>query len=191
MEAVAKLRNCPMSPRKMRLVVDLIRGKNVNDALNILKFTKKEASIWLEKLLLSAINNWEQKHGEGGAEAAKLYVKTALTWEFLTDLSGAIGFTGKTPQFSIGNVTTSDAGTAAVVTVNDDGVDASGNPKYKINFSIPKGGKGDKGDKGDVEYATFYLDHITGCLYMTYDPSFNNVSFSIKNGNLILEINTL
>ena len=78
MEAVAKLRNCPMSPRKMRLVVDLIRGKNVNDARNILKFTKKEASIWLEKLLLSAINNWEQKHGEGGAEAAKLYVKTAF-----------------------------------------------------------------------------------------------------------------
>lgn len=48
-----------------------------------------------------------------------------------------------------------------------------------------------KGDKGDVEYATFYLDHITGCLKMIYDPSFNNVSFSIKNGNLILEINTL
>lgn len=45
--------------------------------------------------------------------------------------------------------------------------------------------------KGDVEYATFYLDHITGCLKMIYDPSFNNVSFSIKNGNLILEINTL
>lgn len=48
-----------------------------------------------------------------------------------------------------------------------------------------------KGDNGDVEYATFYLDHITGCLKMIYDPSFNNVSFSIKNGNLILEINTL
>jgi hypothetical protein len=48
-----------------------------------------------------------------------------------------------------------------------------------------------KGDKGDVEYATFYLDHITGCLKMIYDPAFNNVSFSIKNGYLILEINTL
>ncbi|HEX5624378.1 MAG TPA: 50S ribosomal protein L22 [Saprospiraceae bacterium] len=78
MEAVAKLRNCPMSPRKMRLVVDLIRGKKVNEALNILKFTKKEASVWLEKLLLSAINNWEQKHGEGGADAAGLFVKTAF-----------------------------------------------------------------------------------------------------------------
>lgn len=77
MEAVAKLRNCPMSPRKMRLVVDLIRGKKVNESLNILKFTKKEASVWLEKLLLSAINNWEQKHGDK-ADAAELYVKTAF-----------------------------------------------------------------------------------------------------------------
>jgi large subunit ribosomal protein L22 len=78
MEAVAKLRNCPMSPRKMRLVVDLIRGKKVNDALHILKFTKKEASGWLEKLLLSAINNWEQKHGEGQADSANLFIKTAF-----------------------------------------------------------------------------------------------------------------
>ncbi|MFN8281166.1 MAG: 50S ribosomal protein L22 [Saprospiraceae bacterium] len=78
MEAVAKLRNCPMSPRKMRLVVDLIRGKQAVQALHILKFTKKEASIWLEKLLLSAINNWEQKHGEGKADQSDLYVKTAF-----------------------------------------------------------------------------------------------------------------
>jgi large subunit ribosomal protein L22 len=78
MEAVAKLRNCPMSPRKMRLVVDLIRGKKVNEALNILKFTKKEASTWLEKLLLSAINNWEQKHGGSGADSANLFIKTAF-----------------------------------------------------------------------------------------------------------------
>ena len=79
MEAVARLRNCPMSPRKMRLVVDLIRGKKVNEALNILKFTKKEASSWLEKLLLSAINNWEQKHGENNqADSAGLYIKTAF-----------------------------------------------------------------------------------------------------------------
>lgn len=78
MEAVAKLRNCPMSPRKMRLVVDLIRGKKVNEALNILKFTKKEASTWLEKLLLSAINNWEQKHGGGAADSADLFIKTAF-----------------------------------------------------------------------------------------------------------------
>ena len=78
MEAVAKLRNCPMSPRKIRLVVDLIRGKKVNQALSILKFTKKEASQWLEKLLLSAINNWEQKHGEGEADNHELFVKTAF-----------------------------------------------------------------------------------------------------------------
>lgn len=78
MEAVAKLRNCPMSARKMRLVVDLIRGKKVGEALNILKFTKKEASVWVEKLLLSAINNFEQKHGEGSAENSGLFVKTAF-----------------------------------------------------------------------------------------------------------------
>lgn len=61
MEATAKLKNVPMSPRKMRMVVDLIRGKGVEDALNILKFNKREASTWLEKLLLSAIANWEYK----------------------------------------------------------------------------------------------------------------------------------
>ena len=62
MRAVAKLRNCPMSERKMRIVADIIRGKSVDDALNILKFTKKEAGSWLEKLLLSAIANWEHKN---------------------------------------------------------------------------------------------------------------------------------
>jgi len=61
MEATAKLKNVPMSPRKMRMVVDLIRGRNVEEALNILKFNKREASTWLEKLLLSAIANWEYK----------------------------------------------------------------------------------------------------------------------------------
>ena len=61
MEAVAKLKNCPMSARKMRLVVDNIRGKSIDDALNILRFTKKEAAEWIEKLLLSAISNWEIK----------------------------------------------------------------------------------------------------------------------------------
>ena len=54
MEAVAKLNNCPTSPRKMRLVVDLIRGERVEKALHILKFTNKEAAIRVEKLLLSA-----------------------------------------------------------------------------------------------------------------------------------------
>ena len=50
-----------MSPRKMRLVVNNIRGKKVSDALNILKFTKNESAIWLQKLLLSAVANWENK----------------------------------------------------------------------------------------------------------------------------------
>lgn len=76
MEAVAKLRNCPMSPRKMRLVVDNIRGKNVADALNILKFTNKEAAIWLEKLVRSVISNWEIKSGLS-ADSYNLYLKTA------------------------------------------------------------------------------------------------------------------
>jgi len=71
MEAVAKLRNCPMSARKMRLVVDLIRGKDADEALDILRFTKKEAATWLEKVLLSALANWEYKLG--GAEYADDY----------------------------------------------------------------------------------------------------------------------
>jgi len=61
MEAVAKLRNCPLSARKMRLVADLVRGKKVEDAVNILRYTNKEAAGWLEKLLLSAVTNWENK----------------------------------------------------------------------------------------------------------------------------------
>lgn len=76
MEAVAKLRNCPMSARKMRLVVDLIRGKQVDDALNTLKYTKKEAAEWLEKVLLSAISNWENKGNFAySPDDYKLYVK--------------------------------------------------------------------------------------------------------------------
>ena len=62
MQAVAKLRNNPTSPRKTRLIVDLIRGMEVTKALSTLKFTKKESAPKLEKLLLSAINNWEQKN---------------------------------------------------------------------------------------------------------------------------------
>ena len=72
----AKLNNCPTSPRKMRLVADIIRGKNVQDALNILKFSNKEASSRLEKLLASAINSWEQKNEGQRAEEANLFVKT-------------------------------------------------------------------------------------------------------------------
>jgi len=76
MEAVAKLNNCPSSPRKMRLVVDNIRNKDVNDALNILAFTNKEVAGKLEKLLKSAVNNWVQKHGMSPDEA-ELYIKEA------------------------------------------------------------------------------------------------------------------
>ena len=75
MEAVAKLRNNPTSTRKTRLVVDLIRGKKVNEALNLLKFTKKESAPKIEKLLLSAINNWEQKNSLK-PEDSDLYVKS-------------------------------------------------------------------------------------------------------------------
>ncbi len=59
MKAVAKLKNCHMSERKMRLVADLVRGLPVTDALNVLKYSKQEASLWIEKCLLSAIANWE------------------------------------------------------------------------------------------------------------------------------------
>jgi large subunit ribosomal protein L22 len=71
----AKLQNCPTSPRKMRLVVDLIRGKEVFAALNILKFTNKEAAIRVEKLLMSAITNWEAKNEGKRAEENGLFVK--------------------------------------------------------------------------------------------------------------------
>mgnify|MGYP006303051129 CR=1 FL=1 len=73
--AFAKLNNCPTSPRKMRLVADLIRGKQIEMALAILRFNKKEASRRLEKLLLSAIANWEAKNEEANIEDADLYVK--------------------------------------------------------------------------------------------------------------------
>jgi large subunit ribosomal protein L22 len=76
MEAVAKLKNVPTSPRKMRLVADLIRGKRVGHALNILKFTPNHGSIRLEKLLLSAIANWQAKNPDEKLEDADLYVKT-------------------------------------------------------------------------------------------------------------------
>ncbi len=71
----AVLRNVPTSPRKMRLVVDMVRGQEVFKALGILKFSNKEASARVEKLLRSAIANWEQKN-ERKAEAGELYVKT-------------------------------------------------------------------------------------------------------------------
>ncbi|MGZ3753542.1 MAG: 50S ribosomal protein L22 [Mucilaginibacter sp.] len=73
--SIAKLQDCPTSPRKMRLVVDLIRGENVFKALSILKFTNKEAAIRVEKLLVSAITNWEAKNEGVKAEDAGLFVK--------------------------------------------------------------------------------------------------------------------
>ena len=73
--AFAKLNNCPTSPRKMRLVADLVRGEKVEKALQILKFSSKEASGRLEKLLLSAIANWQSKNEEANIEEAELFVK--------------------------------------------------------------------------------------------------------------------
>ena len=73
--AIAKLNNCPTSPRKMRLVADLVRGKQIEMALATLRFNPKEASRKLEKLLLSAIANWEAKNEGADIEAANLYIK--------------------------------------------------------------------------------------------------------------------
>ncbi len=72
---IAKLNNCPTSPRKMRLVADIIRGKRVEDALNILKFSSKESARKLDKLLVSAIANWQSKNEDGDVSEANLFVK--------------------------------------------------------------------------------------------------------------------
>ena len=81
--AIAKLKDVPTSPRKMRLVADLIRGVEVNRALDILKYTKKESSIRLEKLLRSAIANWEAKNEADRKELenGKVYVQTIMVDE--------------------------------------------------------------------------------------------------------------
>ena len=76
MEAVARLRNLPTSPRKMRLLADLIRGMEAENALNTLKFSSKHNSVPLEKLLLSAIANWRVKNEGVDVAEANLYVKT-------------------------------------------------------------------------------------------------------------------
>jgi len=73
--AFAKLNNCPTSPRKMRLMADLVRGQKAETALHILKFSSKEASRRLEKLLLSAIANWQAKNEDASIEDADLFVK--------------------------------------------------------------------------------------------------------------------
>lgn len=79
----AILRDVPSSPRKMRYVVDMIRGMEVNRALGVLRFSKKAASVDVEKLLLSAINNWEQKN-DRKAEAGELYITRIFVDEGVT-----------------------------------------------------------------------------------------------------------
>lgn len=78
---------------------------------------------------------------------AKLYVKARREdgtpyYSFLVDMSGAIGFTGKTPQLLIGTIGTSEAGSQAQITISEDGTDTDGNPKYRLNFVIPRGNPG-------------------------------------------------
>jgi len=75
MEAIAKLNNVPTSPRKMRLVAGLIRGKSVSRALGLLKFEANSGAPKLEKLLLSALANWQQANEEGRVEDANLFIK--------------------------------------------------------------------------------------------------------------------
>ena len=74
-ESFAKLRNIPSSPRKMRLVADMVRGVEVFKALGLLHFSNKQAASDVEKLLKSAISNWEQKNGKK-AETGELFIKT-------------------------------------------------------------------------------------------------------------------
>ncbi len=71
----ARLNNCPTSPRKMRLVADMIRGEEINRALDLLKFSSKESSKKIEKLLLSAIANWQNKNENARIDESNLYVK--------------------------------------------------------------------------------------------------------------------
>ncbi len=79
----ARLVNIPSSPRKMRLVADMVRGMEVNKALGVLRFSSKQAATPMEKLLRSAISNWEQKNGrqanEGELYISKIYVDEIMT----------------------------------------------------------------------------------------------------------------
>lgn len=74
-KSFAKLNNCPTSPRKMRLVADMVRGLSIDKALYLLKYNPKEASGRLEKLLLSAISNWRAKNEGQRLEESNLYIK--------------------------------------------------------------------------------------------------------------------
>ena len=89
----AKLNNCPTSPRKMRLAAGLVRGVEVEKALQILKFNVKESSINLEKLLLSAIANWQAKNEDAAIEDAGLFVK-----EIFVDSAGMLKRLRPAPQ---------------------------------------------------------------------------------------------
>jgi len=91
--AFAHLHNCPTSPRKMRLVADLIRGMEVKKALDILKFSSKQPSNTLEKLLLSAISNWQNKNEGVRIEDSNLSVK-----EIFVDSSTALKRLRPAPQ---------------------------------------------------------------------------------------------
>ena len=91
--AFAKLNNCPTSPRKMRIVADSVRGKKVDMALTILKFSQKEASNRLEKLLMSAISNWQSKNEDADVEQANLFVK-----EIRVDSAGMLKRLRPAPQ---------------------------------------------------------------------------------------------
>ena len=91
--AFAKLNNCPTSPRKMRIVADSVRGKKVEMALTILKFSQKEASNKLEKLLISAISNWQAKNENSDVEEANLFVK-----EIRVDSAGMLKRLRPAPQ---------------------------------------------------------------------------------------------
>lgn len=74
----AVLADCPTSPRKMRLVIDLIRGQKVEHALHLLKYNPKEAARRVEKLLLSALANWQAQHEGADLEQSELYIKEAF-----------------------------------------------------------------------------------------------------------------
>ena len=91
--AFAKLNNCPTSPRKMRIVADSVRGKKVDMALTILKFSQKEASNRLEKLLMSAITNWQFKNEDADVEQANLFIK-----EIRVDSAGMLKRLRPAPQ---------------------------------------------------------------------------------------------
>lgn len=73
--AFARLNNCPTSPRKMRIVADMVRGQEINKALSLLKYSRKESSNKLERLLLSAIANWRVKNEDLDVENSDLFIK--------------------------------------------------------------------------------------------------------------------